>query len=180
MAVEVICFTDGSACIKGDYAGVGGFGTFFPDLFGKKIAFSAGYSDAKVGMMEVLALLHAIEAMPLNRTESLVLTVYSDSEYVVKTFTEKRLEKWKNAGWKNTSGEVANKKLWIDIDSGLMKRKYLSLNMKHIKSHQIEKEKDPIKKETLKKDFYIRGNLIVDRLADYKRHAVLLDSKTIL
>jgi ribonuclease HI len=174
MNKKIIAYTDGSASVAGKMAGQGGFGTFFPDLFGKKKAYSAGYKKAKVGQMEVCALLYAIRAMPEKCLYPVTLEVYSDSEYVVKTFTEKRLQKWILNSWTNSSGEVANKTLWIEIVKQLKKRKYMSLQMIHIRSHQVEKEKDLAKKEILKKDKHIRGNLVVDMLADYKRHTVLL------
>jgi ribonuclease HI len=174
MNKKIVAYTDGSASVAGKMAGQGGFGTFFPDLFGRKKAYSAGYKNAKVGQMEVCALLYAIRAMPEKCLYPVTLEVYSDSEYVVKTFTENRLQKWILNSWTNSSGEVANKTLWIEIVKQLKKRKYMSLKMIHIRSHQVEKEKNLVKKELLKKDKHIRGNLIVDMLADYKRHTVLL------
>jgi ribonuclease HI len=150
--------------------GYSGFGTYFPDLFGQKKAFSIGFENGKTGEMEVLALLMAIKQMPKKSEEQIKLIVYADSEYVVKTFTENRLGRWKEAGWKNTSGEVANKHLWIKIYSMLKFRKHLKLELIHIRSHQVEKEKDLAKKKELRENPHIIGNLMADRLADYKRH----------
>jgi len=176
MIKEIKAYTDGSASVAGELKGKGGFGTFFFDLFGQKKAFSIGFDNAKVGEMEVLALLIAIKQMPKKSEEQIKFTVYSDSEYVVKTFTENRLEKWKENGWTNTSGEVANKRLWIKIHDMLRTRKYLKLEMKHIKSHQVDKEKDPIKKKELMLNPHVLGNRVADLLADYKRHVVRLKS----
>lgn len=175
MVGRIVCYTDGSASVAGALAGVGGFATYFPNLFGKKVAFSAGFKQAKVGQMEVLALLYALRALPKNIDEKTPFVVYSDSEYVVKTFTENRFEKWRSAGWTNTSGDVKNKELWIEIHKELQNRPDLSFTIKHIRSHQVEKEKDPVKKQILKNNPHIIGNMIVDKLSDYKRHAVLLD-----
>ena len=105
--------------------------------------------------------------------ERVSLTVYSDSEYVVKSFTEKRLIKWVRNGWRNTSGDVKNKDLWKRLLVELNKKTYLTLHMVHIRSHQVEKCKDPIKKKELLKDPNIIGNMVADRLADYKRHKKL-------
>jgi ribonuclease HI len=174
MSKTITAYTDGSASVAGKLAGQGGFGVYFPDLFGEKKAYSAGYKKAKVGQMEVCALLYAIRAMPFSHPNPITLQVYSDSEYVVKTFTENRLKKWIANGWCNSSGQVANKSLWVLIVDGLKRRPYMSLEMVHIRSHQVEKEKDPIKKEELKKNIHIQGNLVVDALADYKRHTKLL------
>lgn len=167
--VNIVAYTDGSASVAGDLKGCSGFGTYFPDLFGGKKAFSLGFEQGKTGEMEVLALLYAVRQIPIK--EPVKLTIYSDSEYVVKTFTENRLEKWKKNGWKNTSGEVKNKELWILIYQALKKRKYLKLELIHIKSHQVEKEKNLVRKQWLLENPHIIGNRIADELANYKRHS---------
>lgn len=178
--MDIVAYTDGSASVAGSMKGYSGFGTYFPDLFGEKKAFSIGFNNAKVGEMEVLALLIAIKQMPKKGKEQIKLTVYSDSEYVVKTFTENRLKKWKENNWTNTSGEVANKRLWILIDKELLTRPLLKLELKHIKSHQVEKEKCPIKKKELMSDPNIIGNLMADSLANYKRHTTrLVDTQSL-
>lgn len=169
-------YTDGSASVAGPLKGKSGFGTYFPDLFGRKKAFSLGFENGKTGEMEVLALLYAIRALPKKLFYRVKLEIYSDSEYVVKTFTEQRLEKWESNNWTNTSGVVANKELWIKILKEIRERRYLSLNLNHIKSHQVEKEKDSDKKRALLKNENIIGNLMADRLANYKRHTTRLKS----
>ncbi len=170
---KIYCYTDGSACVQGVNKGKGGFGVYFPDLFGIPKGLSRGYKNGKTGGMEVEALYHALSWMPFTYIEPVTLVVYSDSEYVVKTFTENRLEKWIMKGWRNSSGAVKNQTLWELIVINLKEKKYLTLEMRHIRSHQVEKEKDPIKKAALMKDPHIRGNMMADRLADYKRHKIL-------
>jgi ribonuclease HI len=173
---EFIAYTDGSASVAGKDAGKGGFGTYFPNLYGSPKAFSLGFKQAKTGEMEVCALLFAINAMPKLSDESISLTIYSDSEYVVKSFTEKRLEKWIENNWINSIGNVKNQKLWKNVVESLRIRPFLTFKINHIRSHQVEKEKDPIKKAALKKDMHIIGNLMADKLADYKRHKTLLEN----
>lgn len=168
--MDIVAYTDGSASVAGSMKGFSGFGTYFPNLFGERKAFSIGFENGKTGEMEVLALLMALKQMPKRSEEQIKLTVYADSEYVVKTFTENRLEKWKENGWTNTSGEVANKHLWVKIYEMLRFKKYLKLEMKHIKSHQVEKEKDLTKRRELMKNPHVIGNLMADSLANYKRH----------
>lgn len=175
----ILAYTDGSAVANGKNKGKGGFGTYFPNLEGRKRAYSLGFRWTKTGRMEVMALYYAIKNMPLKSKEQVKLQVYTDSEYVEKTFTQKRLQKWIQAGWRNSSGEVKNKDLWEEILIELNKRKWMLLDMKHIRSHQVEKEKDPTKKALLLKDPHIIGNMIADKLADYKRHTNLLESDKI-
>jgi ribonuclease HI len=174
---KIIAYTDGSAVVKGKSKGNGGFGTYFPDLYGEKKAFSAGFKETKTGRMELTALYYAITA--IKKTKSTRLVVYSDSEYVVKSFTEGRLKRWIHAGWKNTAGEVKNKDIWYKIVEALSDRKDLVLTMKHIRSHQVDKEKNKDIKKELMKDPNIIGNMMADRLANYKRHSLLLDSDKI-
>ena len=171
---NIVAYTDGSAVVRGKMAGAGGFGTYFPKhLDGKPKAYSLGFKETKTGRMEIMALYYAIASMPKKHGERVSLTVYSDSEYVVKSFTEKRLVKWVRNGWRNTSGDVKNKDLWKRLLVELNKKTYLTLHMVHIRSHQVEKCKDPIKKKELLKDPNIIGNMVADRLADYKRHKKL-------
>lgn len=178
---RIFCYTDGSAVILKNPTrnGPGGFGTYFPDFYGKKLAHSLGFESTKTGRMEVMALLYAIRSLHVNHIERVELIVYSDSQYVTKTFTENRLQKWKKNNWTNSSGQVKNKDLWIKIDEALLHRPYLILTMRHIKGHQVDREKDPNKKELLKKNVHIIGNMIADSLANYKSHKKLLKSDTI-
>jgi len=176
--IHITAFTDGSAVVRGKNAGRGGFGTYFPPQNNEEAkAFSKGYRLTKTGRMEITALLYAILAIPDDKyceaEEGIKLTVYSDSEYVVKAFTDDRLMRWQLDGWTNTSGAVKNQDLWKKVLSALGIRSQLHLIMKHIKGHQFDKEKDPEKKKQLLNDPIIKGNVIADRLADYKRHQTL-------
>ncbi len=180
MKTEIIAYTDGSAVVRGEMAGAGGFGTYFPKhLSGEAKAYSLGFKETKTGRMEISALYYAIASMPIKYNSKVVLIVYSDSEYVVKSFTENRLTKWIRNGWRNSSGNVKNRDLWEAVLTALNKRTYLTLEMRHIRSHQVEKEKDPIKKANLMKDPNIIGNMVADRLADYKRHEILINKDKI-
>lgn len=173
---QIFAYTDGSAVVAGKDKGKGGFATYFPDLFGRKKAYSAGYQNGKTGQMEVTALLYAIRAMPKTSAEPIKLIVYSDSEYVVKSFTEHRLIRWIDNGWRNSSGEVKNLDLWKRIIHELYEVRfdYLTLEMRHIRSHQVEKAKGEDDKKALMEDPHIIGNMMADRLADYKRHKTLI------
>lgn len=165
-------YTDGSACVQGVNAGKGGFGTYFPNLFGKKRAWSLGFKPTKTGRMEITALLYAIRAIPLST--NCTLKVYSDSEYVVKSFTERRLEKWIANNWKtyNYKGkeqDVKNVDLWKQVINELSKRSNMNIILQHIKAHKLDKVKDPVERSRLIKDPDIIGNFVADKLANYKR-----------
>ena len=176
---NIIAYTDGSATVRGTKKGNGGFGTYFPNFYGNPKAYSLGFRETKTGRMEIMALYYAISAFYYNHTEPVLLTVYSDSEYVVKSFTEGRLRRWIKSDWTNTSGKVKNKDLWEKIVEALDGRKFLTLEMKHIRSHQVEKEKDHEKKKILLQNPHTIGNMMADKLASYKRQKILLKSDKI-
>lgn len=167
---EIICYTDGSAVANGAKKGQGGFGVYFPNHYGIRRAWSGGSDDTKTGRMELTALLTAIKTFYYSHKEPLRLVVYSDSQYVVKSFTEKRLEKWIRNGWRNSSGEVKNLDLWKQVVQELKSRQhFMKLEMRWIKAHQLDKCTKEERKELLTNP-HIHGNAIADRLADYKRH----------
>jgi len=167
----IVAYTDGSAVVVGPKKGWGGFATYFPDFYGNKKAFSSGFENTKTGRMEVMALYYAITAFHIDA--KVKLRVYSDSMYVVKTFTENRLERWIENDWISYGAPIKNVDLWERIVLALKNRPKLKLEMIHIKSHQVEKEKNPVAKAYLMKDPNIIGNMMADGLADYKRHKKL-------
>lgn len=163
---EVIAYTDGSAVVSGENKGKGGFGIYFPNLPTSPKGFSKGYEETKTGRMELSALYYAIKATSEVFKEPITLKIYSDSQYVVKAFTERRLEKWVSNNWINSSGDVKNQDLWLAILNLLSKHKHIKLEMNWIKGHQVDKEKNPVAKAYLMQDNHIVGNMMADRLAN--------------
>jgi len=168
--MKILAYTDGSAVASGKLKGHGGFGTYFPNLFGKKKAYSAGYLETKTGRMEQMALLYAIKAIPKDLKCELI--VRSDSQYVVKTFTENRLEKWISNNWQSYGNDIANIDLWKRIKKELDCRGEMKLTMIWIKAHQLDKLKktEVEKRKEMLTDEHIVGNAMADILADHKRH----------
>lgn len=109
---ELIIYTDGSS--RGN-PGPGGYGAILM-YGGKSKELSAGYRRTTNNRMELLAVIAALEA--LNR-EGLTITIYSDSQYVVKAVKEGWLKKWIAT---NFSGGKKNKDLWL---------RYHALSQKH-------------------------------------------------
>jgi ribonuclease HI len=83
---------------------------------GKSKELSGGYRRNTNNRMELLAVIAALEA--LNR-EGLKITIYSDSQYVVKAVKEGWLKKWIAT---NFSGGKKNRDLWM---------RYYQLSLKH-------------------------------------------------
>lgn len=109
--MEVTLYTDGSA--RGNPDGPGGYGAVLHYVDGKEKLhvkeLSAGYQKTTNNRMELMGVIAGLEA--LNRP--CLVTVVSDSAYVVKAFNEHWLEGWVKKGWKRGKNEpVKNRDLW--------------------------------------------------------------------
>lgn len=65
---------------------------------------------SKNNEMELTAVVKGLEKL----VESLPVSIISDSRYVIDSATS--LDRWKAAGWRNSSGEVKNLQLWQQFD----------------------------------------------------------------
>ena len=109
--MKVTIYTDGSA--RGNPDGPGGYGTIlsYVDSRGTEHIreLSAGYQRTTNNRMELMAAIVGLEA--LNRPFE--VTLYSDSQYLVKAFNEHWIDGWIRKGWKRTANEpVKNVDLW--------------------------------------------------------------------
>lgn len=100
---ELIIYTDGAS--RGN-PGPGGYGAILM-WGGRAKELSAGYRRTTNNRMELLAVIAALEA--LNRP-GLHITIFSDSQYVVKAVQEGWLKKWIATDFK---GGKKNKDLWM-------------------------------------------------------------------
>jgi ribonuclease HI len=101
--MEVIMYTDGSS--RGN-PGPGGYGVVLMSS-GKRKELSQGYRKTTNNRMELMAVIAGLEAM---KKTGLNITIYSDSQYVVKAVKEGWLNKWMAT---NFSGGKKNKDLWV-------------------------------------------------------------------
>jgi ribonuclease HI len=109
---ELIIYTDGSA--RGN-PGPGGYGAILKWGSVEK-ELSQGYSHTTNNRMELMAVIAALES--LNR-EGLSVTIYSDSQYIVKAVEEGWLKNWIATNFK---GGKKNSDLW---------RRFHELSKKH-------------------------------------------------
>jgi ribonuclease HI len=100
---ELIIYTDGAS--RGN-PGPGGYGAIL-QWGGRRKELSAGYRRTTNNRMELMAVIAALEA--LNR-DGLKITIYSDSQYVVKAVMEGWLRNWVAT---NFRGGKKNKDLWM-------------------------------------------------------------------
>lgn len=103
---RVTIYSDG-ACLGNP--GPGGYGTVLLAGSHRK-ELSAGFRRTTNNRMELLGAIAGLEA--LNR--ACAVTLWSDSQYVVKAMSEGWLENWQKRGWR-TAGKkpVKNKDLWL-------------------------------------------------------------------
>ena len=102
-AHELIIYTDGSS--RGN-PGPGGFGAIL--MWGsKRKELSEGYRLTTNNRMELLGVISALESLTKKH---IPLTIYTDSQYIVKAIQEGWLNKWIRT---NFAGGKKNKDLWI-------------------------------------------------------------------
>jgi len=109
--MKVTIYTDGSA--RGNPDGPGGYGTIlsYIDSNGTEHLreYSQGYKKTTNNRMELLAAIVGLEAL----IKPCDVTLYSDSQYLVKAFNDNWLEGWIKKGWKRGKNEpVKNVDLW--------------------------------------------------------------------
>ncbi len=100
---QLIIYTDGSS--RGN-PGPGGFGAIL--MWGpKQKEISAGYRLTTNNRMELLGVITALESLT---KKDIPLTIYTDSQYIVKAVQEGWLNKWVRT---NFAGGKKNKDLWM-------------------------------------------------------------------
>jgi ribonuclease HI len=119
---NITIYTDGSS--RGN-PGPGGFGVIMMSGSHKK-EIAQGYRHTTNNRMELLAVIAGIRAL---KKDGLTVTVYSDSQYVVKAVKEGWLDKWIRTNFK---GGKKNKDLWLSYYE-LSKR--FHINMVWVKGH---------------------------------------------
>jgi ribonuclease HI len=101
--VDVKIYTDGAA--RGN-PGRGGYGVVM--LSGNlKKEISKGYRLTTNNRMEIMGVIAGLEAL---KKKGMNVTIYSDSQYVVKAVKEKWLNKWMAT---NFAKGIKNKDLWV-------------------------------------------------------------------
>ena len=99
---DIIIYTDGAS--RGN-PGPGGYGAVL-QYKGKEKELSAGYRRTTNNRMELLAVISALKALT---RPGLNITIFSDSQYVVKAVTEGWLKNWLATNFK---GGKKNRDLW--------------------------------------------------------------------
>ena len=119
---ELIMYTDGAA--RGN-PGPGGYGTIL--FWGNhRRELSAGYRHTTNNRMELMAVIAGLQALT---RDGLKITIYSDSQYVVKAVEQGWLKNWIATNFK---GGKKNKDLWMQYHE-LSQR--FQIRFKWVKGH---------------------------------------------
>ena len=103
MAGQILMYTDGSS--RGN-PGPGGYGTIL--MYGQNSKeLSQGYRLTTNNRMELMAVIAGLQAIKKN---DIPITVYSDSQYIVKAIEQGWLKNWMATNFK---GGKKNRDLWL-------------------------------------------------------------------
>lgn len=105
MNKELIIYTDGAS--RGN-PGPGGYGAIL-QYGGQSKEIAAGYRRTTNNRMELMAVISALKAL---KRDGMSITVYSDSQYVVKAVEQGWLKTWLATNFK---GGKKNKDLWMEF-----------------------------------------------------------------
>ncbi|HQW43812.1 MAG: ribonuclease HI [Chitinophagaceae bacterium] len=119
---SVTIYTDGSA--RGN-PGPGGYGTILMSGHHSK-ELSQGYHHTTNNRMELMAVIAGLKAL---KKEGMDVTIYSDSQYVVKAWEEGWLKNWIKTNFK---GGKKNPDLWIEFYKLSQKH---TIRFKWVKGH---------------------------------------------
>lgn len=123
---ELIIYTDGSS--RGN-PGPGGFGAILQ--WGTHVKeISGGYKRTTNNRMELMAVIAALESL---KKEGMSITIFSDSQYVVKAVQEGWLKNWIATNFK---GGKKNSDLWLRF-AELAKKHHIKF--KWVKGHADNK-----------------------------------------
>ena len=118
--LEAYAYTDGAS---GGSRGAGGYGVVLT-WRGKTEEISGGERDTTNLRMEVTAACVALEKID----EGHVVTVYSDSSYLVNCMRRGWYKKWRENGWLNYRNKpVANRDLWERLQEATQRHKEVRL-----------------------------------------------------
>lgn len=140
-------YTDGS-CLDNSKSkqglAFGGYGCHILYPTNEYEEFSGGISGSKItnNIGELMAFKRGIErCVELNTRD--IIHIYSDSTYVINTFT-KWAEDWKENGWKKKTGKMIENIELIQEIYTMIKESHLILIYKKVKAHAAEPKKESL------------------------------------
>lgn len=118
---HLVVYTDGSCSGTGTEYAQAGYGVWFGPLDSRNISEPLNEEDASLKTAQRAELKAMVEALKIVQGDQRIISIRSDSEYVVKGATS-WLDDWKNRNWmtKGTdyapSKPVSHQDLWKELD----------------------------------------------------------------
>lgn len=108
--MEFSIYTDG-ACQPNP--GAGGYGIIIV-CDGQRRELSGGFRQTTNNRMELLSVIRALQALPAERCR---VTIFSDSQYVVRMYAGGHVLRWRADGWMRNRGRdpALNPDLWGEL-----------------------------------------------------------------
>lgn len=129
MLKDVIIYTDGACSGNQCKENIGGWGAILLCENHRKEIYGGAVNTSNQ-RMELTACLEAFKVINQN---NLIVSVYSDSAYLVNGMS-RWIIGWKKRGWQNSNGkEVANKDLWYQLDR--LRFTFQMVNFVHVLGH---------------------------------------------
>ena len=144
-------FTDGSSSNNGSESSLGGIGIHFPNGELNDISDPFVLKPVTNQRAELYAIYTALDKIT-NELKFNVITVYTDSEYSIKSLT-KWIHNWKKNDWKNAHKKAIKNRDIIEPTHAILEKYPNQINFIHVKAH------------TGKKDIKSIGNAEADKLA---------------
>lgn len=119
-------YTDGSAVVHETNKGKGGMSVVFVINDGVRKVISRGYIKTKTGRMELIAALTALKVLKKDQKA----VIHPDSMYVVNTFNERWIYRWRDNGWSCKNSDIMKEliKEYEKFPKG-------NIKFKHVKGH---------------------------------------------
>jgi ribonuclease HI len=108
-----IIYTDGSSSQGHHNSWAGGYAFIILKEDGSTLTEGTGHHEhATNNRMEIVAVLEALKCLPKNSS----VVIKTDSQYLIRAFTNKWVERWEKNEWKTCNGKPArNKDLWQQL-----------------------------------------------------------------
>ena len=146
---EIIVFTDGSCSMNGSKNAKAGIGIYFGENDKRNI--SKGIQGKQTNnTAELSAVIEVFSVLKEEIEQDMSITIYTDSEYVIKCCTSFG-EKCEKENWKKKKGEIKNVELVKEVYS--LFKENDSVSIEYVRAHSN------------KKDQLSKGNDGADKLA---------------
>ena len=144
---EVLLYTDG-ACSGNP--GPGGWGAILIYKGTEKLV-SGGEYETTNNRMEITAVIEGLNSLKIVPC---LVTVYSDSAYVVNAFEQKWIYGWIKNGWKksvNSSEDIKNRDLWEKLYALTKKHSVSFIKVKGHSDNEYNNRCDEMARKKIKK-----------------------------